>query len=308
MLASDAHKVALRGDLARLAGKVAILSGGGSGHEPSHVGWVGEGMLAGAVCGEVFASPSAASAAAAGRAVAAAGASGVLFVIKNYTGDRLNFGFAVEALKSEGVAAEMVVVGEDCAIRAEQVGVAGRRGLAGTALVHKVAGAAAARGAPLTEVAEAARRAAGCIATMGVALSPCALPGAARPERLAEGEIEVGLGIHGEPGCYKRKAGTAREVVAELLEHISSTFMPLESGGRYARDGVRAYGLAVGGGHCIWTRAAGGTRFWSTRWAPRRRASLASWRTRHLSGCDAVSALQSGSSRAASCRHSTWLA
>ena len=234
VLASDAHKVALRGDLARLAGKVAILSGGGSGHEPSHVGWVGEGMLAGAVCGEVFASPSAASAAAAGRAVAAAGASGVLFVIKNYTGDRLNFGFAVEALKSEGVAAEMVVVGEDCAIRAEQVGVAGRRGLAGTALVHKVAGAAAARGAPLTEVAEAARRAAGCIATMGVALSPCALPGAARPERLAEGEIEVGLGIHGEPGCYKRKAGTAREVVAELLEHISSTFMPLESGGRYA--------------------------------------------------------------------------
>ena len=231
---ASGHKVALRADMGkRLSGKVAVISGGGSGHEPSHVGWIGEGMLAAAVCGEVFASPSAAACVAAGRTCAAAGCSGVLFVIKNYTGDRLNFGFAVETLKSEGVACDMVVVGEDCAVPRDKVGVAGRRGLAGTILVHKCAGEAASRGCPLPDVARAARLAADSIATMGVALSTAATPGCCKPERIKAGEIEVGLGIHGEAGAYKRAIGHAREVVGEMLQHINDTYMQFEDGAKY---------------------------------------------------------------------------
>src|SRR5262249_40882170 len=148
---------------------VAVLSGGGSGHEPAHAGYVGRGMLSAAVAGDVFTSPSPDAVLAAVRA--AAGPRGALLVVKNYTGDRLNFRLAAERARAAGVPVEVVVVADDVALAA--AGHAGRRGLAGTVLVHKIAGAVAAAGAPLAEVAAAARAAAAAVRTMGVALSPC---------------------------------------------------------------------------------------------------------------------------------------
>ncbi|KAG2493199.1 hypothetical protein HYH03_008619 [Edaphochlamys debaryana] len=177
--------------------KVAVISGGGSGHEPAHAGYVGEGMLAAAVCGDVFASPSTEAVLAAIRAVTGPG--GCLLVVKNYTGDRLNFGQAAERALSEGLRVEVVVVGEDTAIEAPSP-LTGRRGLAGTVLVHKAAGAAAARGAPLSVVAATARRVCGCMGTLGAGLTVCTLPGKATSDRLGPDQLELGLGIHGEPG------------------------------------------------------------------------------------------------------------
>ena len=146
--------------------KVALVSGGGSGHEPAHAGFVGDGMLDAAVCGDVFASPSVAAVLAAIRHVT--GPPGCLLIVKNYTGDRLNFGLAAERAKLEGLNVEMVVVADDCALP-PPLGVAGRRGLAGTLFVHKCAGAAAAAGDALDLVAEEARAAASAVGTMGVA-------------------------------------------------------------------------------------------------------------------------------------------
>jgi len=147
--------------------KVALISGGGSGHEPAHAGFIGEGMLSAAVCGEVFASPSAEMVLQAIRAVA--GPAGCLLIIKNYTGDRLHFGLAAELAKAEGYKVEMVVVGDDVAIE-EPSKITGRRGLAGTVLVHKVAGATAARGGSLEEVKAAALKVSGAVSTLGVCL------------------------------------------------------------------------------------------------------------------------------------------
>src|SRR3954451_18832436 len=159
--------------------EVAVLSGGGSGHEPAHAGYVGAGMLHAAVAGDVFTSPSVDAVLAAIRAVA--GPPGVLLIVKNYTGDRLNFGLAAELARAEGYSVEIVVVGDDVALAANardgDEG-AGRRGLAGTVLVHKVAGASAEAGASLAEVAAEARDAAGAVGTMGVALTPCTVPAA----------------------------------------------------------------------------------------------------------------------------------
>ncbi|KAG2427354.1 hypothetical protein HXX76_012548 [Chlamydomonas incerta] len=200
--------------------KVALISGGGSGHEPAHAGYVGEGMLAAAVCGDVFASPSTAAVLAAIRAVT--GPAGCLLIVKNYTGDRLNFGLAAEQALGEGYAVEVVVVGEDVAIDAPSR-LTGRRGLAGTVLVHKAAGAAAARGAPLSEVAAVAARVSDHLATLGVGLSPCTLPGKPTPERLAADEIEIGLGIHGEPGrAAVRPPPPAAELVTRMVAQIAS--------------------------------------------------------------------------------------
>lgn len=195
---------------------VAIVSGGGSGHEPAHAGYVGKGMLAAAVCGDVFASPSAAAVLAAIRQVT--GPAGCLLVIKNYTGDRLHFGLAAERARAEGYKVEVVVVGEDVAI--EETGLAGRRGLAGTAFVHKVAGAAAAAGQPLEDVVKVAQQAADTMATLGVALTVCTLPGHAPSDRLGPGEMEVGLGIHGEPGTFKTQVKAVDEVVELMLERV----------------------------------------------------------------------------------------
>jgi dihydroxyacetone kinase len=223
---------AIRSDVAdaRAAGRVALVSGGGAGHEPAHAGYVGRGMLTAAVAGEVFTSPSVDAVLAAIRAAASPG--GVLLIVKNYTGDRLNFGLAAELARAEGVDVATVVVADDVAL-AEASG-AGRRGLAGTVLVHKVAGAAAEAGLPLDEVARRAQRVADTVGTMGLALTPCTVPAAGRPGFLLEAdEIEWGLGIHGEPGVERTTLQSAAEVVDRLLGAIV-TDRGLEPGQRVA--------------------------------------------------------------------------
>ncbi|KGX58552.1 dihydroxyacetone kinase family protein [Burkholderia pseudomallei] len=193
---------------------VAVISGGGSGHEPAHGGYVGAGMLSAAVCGEVFTSPSADAVLAAIRATA--GPHGALLIVKNYTGDRLNFGLAAELARAEGIPVEIVVVADDvslCALTER----GRRRGIAGTVLVHKLAGAAAERGLTLAQVAAAANTAAARLGTMGVALDGCTMPGAEQSGfRLADHEIELGLGIHGEKGV-QRTAPMPADALAETL-------------------------------------------------------------------------------------------
>ena len=193
---------------------VAVLSGGGAGHEPAHAGYVGPGLLTGAIAGDVFTSPSTDAVLAAIRACA--GPAGAVLVVKNYTGDRLNFGLAAEMAHGEGIPTEVVVVADDVALRG-RVEASRSRGIAGTVLVHKVAGAAAGAGKPVREVAEAARTAAARLATMGVALSACTVPAVGRPGfSLGEDEIELGLGIHGEAGM--ERAGIApADALAEIM-------------------------------------------------------------------------------------------
>ncbi|CAA7400813.1 unnamed protein product [Spirodela intermedia] len=226
-------KVVLRADVTgKTYDKVAVISGGGSGHEPAHAGFVGEGMLTAAVCGDVFTSPPVDSILAAIRAVT--GPMGCLLIVKNYTGDRLNFGLAAEQAKSEGYKVEMVIVGDDCALPPPR-GIAGRRGLAGTILVHKVAGAAATAGLSLNEVAAEAKHAASVVGTMGVALSVCTLPGQVTSDRLGPGKMELGLGIHGEPGAAVTDLQPVDVVVSHILKQILSTethYVPITRGSR----------------------------------------------------------------------------
>ncbi|KWB87287.1 dihydroxyacetone kinase family protein [Burkholderia ubonensis] len=197
---------------------VAVLSGGGSGHEPAHGGYVGDGMLNAAVCGEVFTSPSTDAVLAAIRATA--GPNGALLVVKNYTGDRLNFGLAAELARAEGIPVETVIVADDVSLR-ERVERGQRRGIAGTVLIHKLAGAAAARGLPLARVAAIAREAAADLGTMGVALDGCTIPGADKSGfSLADHEIELGLGIHGEKGVERTAPLPADALVDTLLSSI----------------------------------------------------------------------------------------
>uniref|UniRef100_A0A2P2LJZ0 3,4-dihydroxy-2-butanone kinase n=1 Tax=Rhizophora mucronata TaxID=61149 RepID=A0A2P2LJZ0_RHIMU len=212
--------------------KVAVISGGGSGHEPAHAGFVGEGMLTAAVCGDIFASPNVDSILAGIRAVT--GPKGCLLVVKNYTGDRLNFGLAAEQAKSEGYNIETIIVGDDCALPPPR-GIAGRRGLAGTILVYKVAGAAAAAGLSLAEVTAEARHASEIIGTMGVALSVCTLPGQVTSDRLGPGKMELGLGIHGEPGAAVVDLQPIDVVVSHVLKQILSpetNYVPITRGNR----------------------------------------------------------------------------
>ena len=208
---ADAEAAAARGE-------VALISGGGSGHEPAHGGYVGPGMLSAAVAGEVFTSPSTDAVLDAIRAVA--GPAGVLLIVKNYTGDRFNFGLAAEIARAEGIAVEMAIVADDVALSAHGEH-AGRRGLAGTVFVHKIAGAAATEGRPLGEVAQVARDTAAALGTMGVALTPCTVPAAGKPGfELADNEIEWGLGIHGEPGVQRGALEPAERIVGRLLAKI----------------------------------------------------------------------------------------
>jgi dihydroxyacetone kinase len=219
------------GEAAARRGEVALISGGGAGHEPAHGGYVGPGMLSAAVAGEVFTSPSTDAVLDAIRAVA--GPAGVLLIVKNYTGDRFNFGLAAEIARAEGIAVETVIVADDVALAASGDH-AGRRGLAGTVLVHKIAGAAAAQGHPLNEVARAARDAAAQLGTMGVALTPCTVPAAGKAGfELADGEIEWGLGIHGEPGVERGALEPADAIVARLLTKIVDD-LALQAGERVA--------------------------------------------------------------------------
>jgi triose/dihydroxyacetone kinase / FAD-AMP lyase (cyclizing) len=219
------HTVLVRTEVPGAADRpVALISGGGSGHEPAHAGYVGQGMLSAAVAGDVFTSPSPDAVLAAIRAVA--GPRGALLIVKNYTGDRLNFGLAAELARAEGFPVEIVLVADDVAL-STSVGHAGRRGLAGTILVHKIAGAAAAAGASLADVAAEARTAAAAVRTMGVALSPCTVPAAGQPGfTLGENEIELGLGIHGEPGVRRGSLEPADALVDRLRDGILTDLTP----------------------------------------------------------------------------------
>ena len=196
--------------------KVALLSGGGSGHEPSHAGFVGKGMLTAAVCGEVFASPSVEAVLA--GILAVTGDAGCLLIVKNYTGDRLNFGLAAERARALGKQVEMVVVDDDIALP----DLPQPRGLAGTLFVHKIAGAAAEVGQPLQAVTEIARNVISNTASIGMSLDTCTVPGAQKEDRIAEGHAELGLGIHGEPGVQQVALSNAASAMQMVLEQLKS--------------------------------------------------------------------------------------
>jgi dihydroxyacetone kinase len=217
----DGQTIVARRDHRELAerGIVAIISGGGAGHEPAHAGYVGPGMLTAAVVGDVFTSPSTDAVLTAIEAVG--GPAGVLLVVKNYTGDRLNFGLAAEIARTRGHSVAMVVVSDDVALASEGQH-AGRRGIAGTVLVHKIVGAVAESGATLAEVAEAGRRAAATVGTMGVALGACTVPAVGKPGfHLEDDEIEWGLGFHGESGIERSTIVPARDVAERLVGTVS---------------------------------------------------------------------------------------
>jgi len=205
--------------------KVCILSGGGSGHEPSHAGWIGRGMLTGAILGGIFASPSVASILAAIRAVTPDPSNGeqgkgCLLIVKNYTGDRLNFGMAAEIANGEGRNVKMVVVADDSALERSK-GVTGARGVAGTVLVHKVAGAAAEKGYDLDQVVMLAQNMADGVRSLGVALNAVTIPGASVVnDRLDDETIEIGMGIHGEAGLKQSPLRTADELASVMIKTI----------------------------------------------------------------------------------------
>jgi triose/dihydroxyacetone kinase / FAD-AMP lyase (cyclizing) len=213
------HKVLLCADAQRDPDwQVAIISGGGSGHEPAHAGYIGAGMLSAAVAGEVFTSPSSDSVYAAIKAVT--GKPGALLVVKNYTGDCLNFGLAAEMARAEGMPVEMVVVNDDVALKHTKAAT-GARGLAGTIFIHKLVGAAAAEGRSLAEVAAIGRAAVESLATMGVSFSAGTSPATGKPSfELAEDEMELGLGIHGEPGVRRTQIQSADHLTETLLNEI----------------------------------------------------------------------------------------
>ena len=213
------HHVLFRADAEDVRdNQVAVISGGGSGHEPAHAGYIGAGMLSAAVAGEVFTSPDTDSIFAGIKAVA--GKPGALLIVKNYTGDRLNFGLAAEMARSEGLPVEMIIVDDDIALN-ETGSATGARGLAGTIFVHKLVGAAAAAGKTLTELASLGRDAIRTLATMGVSFSAGISPAVGKPSfELTEDDMELGLGIHGEPGVTRAKLQPADSLTETLLTRI----------------------------------------------------------------------------------------
>lgn len=212
----DGLDVIVRAD--KKDGKVALVSGGGSGHEPAHAGYVGKGMLDAAVAGAVYTSPTPDQILEAIQAVDAG--KGVLLVIKNYTGDVMNFEMAADMARDEGIDVDQVITADDVAVE-DSLYTIGRRGVAGTIFVHKIAGAKAEEGASLQEVKDVAQKVVDNIRTMGVAIKPSTVPAAGTPGfELAEDEMEMGIGIHGEPGVQTEKLKPADEIVEELLDHI----------------------------------------------------------------------------------------
>ena len=211
------QRIVVRGD-APVAGKVGLVSGGGSGHEPLHAGFVGIGMLDAACAGEMFTSPVPDQVIAATAAVD--GGAGVLHIVKNYTGDVMNFELAAELAAAEGVEVESVVVDDDVAVQ-DSTWTAGRRGVGLTVLLEKIVGAAAERGADLAACADLARRIVANGRSMGAALTSCTVPAVGKPTfDLPEGEMELGVGIHGEPGRERVPLTSAREVARLLVEPI----------------------------------------------------------------------------------------
>ena len=214
-----------------IQGKVALVSGGGSGHEPAHGGYVGRGMLDAAVAGSVFTSPTPDQVYEAIKAVD--GGAGVLLVIKNYTGDVMNFDMAKELAEMEGITVESVIVNDDVAVE-NSTYTAGRRGIAGTIFVHKIAGAKAEKGTTLKEVKAVAEKVINNLRSMGMALTPCTVPAAGKPNfTLSENEMEIGMGIHGEPGTHREEIKTADEITEQLVNKILAD-MPLETGSEVA--------------------------------------------------------------------------
>lgn len=202
--------------------KVGLVSGGGSGHEPAHAGYIGKGMLDAAVVGEVFTSPTPDQILEAIKAVD--GGAGVFLVIKNYTGDVLNFEMAAELAEAEGIQVEKVIVNDDVAVEDSSF-TTGRRGIAGTVLVHKIAGAMAESGASLAEVKRVAEKTVQNVRSIGMALSPCTLPAAGEPSfELEEREMEIGIGIHGEPGIERKQLVSADDIAVELTNRLLADF------------------------------------------------------------------------------------
>ena len=203
---------------APVQGKVGIVSGGGSGHEPMHGGFVGRGMLDAACPGDVFTSPTPDQIEAAGKAVN--GGAGVLHIVKNYTGDIMNFEMAAEICQTEGINVETVIVDDDVAIK-DSLYTTGRRGVGTTVLMEKICGAAADRGESLTKVAAYAKACRESGRSMGMALTSCTVPSAGKPTfELNADEIELGIGIHGEPGRERMKTKPAREIVALMADAV----------------------------------------------------------------------------------------
>ncbi|MER6670244.1 dihydroxyacetone kinase subunit DhaK [Amycolatopsis japonica] len=224
---------------APVAGKVAVISGGGSGHEPLHGGFVGQGMLAAAVPGAVFTSPTPDAVEAAVKATT--GDAGALLIVKNYTGDVLNFETAGELAAAEGLDVRSVVIDDDVAVK-DSTYTAGRRGVGGTVLLEKITGAAAERGDSLDAVEALARKVIGQVRSIGVALTAPTVPHAGEPSfDLADDEIEFGIGIHGEPGIERTAVTTADELVARMVEAVV-TDLPFAEG-----DKVLLFTNSMGG-------------------------------------------------------------
>ena len=233
----DPHYVVRRG--APVAGRVALVSGGGSGHEPMHTGFVGLGMLAGACPGAVFTSPTPDQIYECTRRVS--GGAGVVHVVKNYTGDVLNFEMAAELAQADGIQVESVIIDDDVAVQ-DSLYTAGRRGVGTTVLAEKIAGARAEEGASLSEVADTVRKVDDNGRSMGMALTPCTVPSAGHPTfELGEDEMEIGIGIHGEPGRERMRLEPADRIVDRLLEPVVAD-LPYRAG-----DRVLAFVNGMGG-------------------------------------------------------------
>jgi dihydroxyacetone kinase-like protein len=212
----DCGNVVVRAE--KKEGKVALISGGGSGHEPAHGGFVGTGMLDAAVAGPVFTSPTPDQIYEGIKAVATD--AGVLMIVKNYTGDVMNFEMAAEMAEMEGITVKHVVTNDDVAVK-DSLYTIGRRGVAGTVFVHKIAGAMAETGADLDKVQATAQKVIDNVRTMGAAIEPCTVPAAGKPGFiLSDDEMEIGIGIHGEPGTHREPVKKADEIVDMLLSQI----------------------------------------------------------------------------------------
>lgn len=206
--------------------KVGLVSGGGSGHEPAHGGFVGKGMLDAAVAGAVFTSPTPDQVYEAIKAVDQQ--KGILLIIKNYTGDVLNFEMAGEIAVAEGMQVEKVIVNDDVAVE-DSTWTTGRRGIAGTIFVHKIAGAKAETGAELADVKRVAEKVINNVRSMGMALESCTIPAVGKPSfSLDKNQVEIGIGIHGEPGTHREELKTADEIVSHLMDKILTDLSPVK--------------------------------------------------------------------------------
>jgi dihydroxyacetone kinase-like protein len=228
---------------APVQGKVGLVSGGGSGHEPMHGGFVGTGMLDAACPGEVFTSPTPDQMQAATQAVD--GGAGVLHIVKNYTGDVMNFDMAADLTRADGIEVEAIVTNDDVAVE-DSLYTAGRRGVGITVIAEKICGAAAEERRSLQEVAELGRRVNANGRSMGMALTPCITPASGSPSfELADDEAEIGIGIHGEPGRFREKIGPASQIAERLMTPIIED-LPFSSG-----DRVLAFVNGMGGSPLI---------------------------------------------------------